>query len=108
MADGSAQGIAGAGRPAADANASSAKLNGTGGGLSELKLSNGAQLASPAYRLAAMDQDFLLGDSTRGLRFQLEYSKADEARRRFGIRSTIVVFGSARVRENGPGRHSEW
>jgi len=31
-------------------------------------------------RLAAMDQDFLLGDSTRGLRFHMEYTKAEERR----------------------------
>ncbi len=65
-------------------------------------------MASPAYRLAAYDTDFLLGDSTRGVRFQLEYAKAEEALRAFGVRSTLVVFGSARVREDGPGRHPEW
>ena len=43
---------------------------------------NAAQVASSAYRLAALDQDFLIGDSTRGLRFQLEYQKAQEALRR--------------------------
>ena len=57
-------------------------------------------LNSPAYRLAALDQDFLLGDSTRGIRFQLEYMKAEETLRHLGIESTIVAFGSARVREN--------
>lgn len=58
----------------------------------------------PSYRLAALDQDFILGDSTRGLRFMLEYEKAEEALRAWHIRSTLVVFGSARLRENGPGR----
>src|SRR5262249_51247314 len=60
--------------------------------------------AHPSYRLPALDQDFLLGDSMRGVRFQLEYAKAEEALRAWSVRSTIVVFGSARVRENGPGR----
>jgi len=69
---------------------------------------NAAQVASSAYRLAALDQDFLLGDSTRGLRFQLEYQKAQEALRRFGVVSTLVVFGSARIREDGPGRQGFW
>jgi uncharacterized protein (TIGR00730 family) len=69
---------------------------------------NAAQLASPSYRLAAVDQDFLLGDSMRGVRFLLEFAKPDEAMRVWGVRSTIVVFGSARVRENGPGRHAAW
>jgi uncharacterized protein (TIGR00730 family) len=69
---------------------------------------NAAQVASSAYRLPALDQDFLMGDSTRGVRFQLEYQKADEALRRFGVVSTLVVFGSARVREDGPGRQGFW
>jgi uncharacterized protein (TIGR00730 family) len=56
-------------------------------------------MAAAAYRLPALDQDFLLGDSTRGLRFQLEYQKAEEHLRAWGVASTIVVFGSARVRE---------
>jgi uncharacterized protein (TIGR00730 family) len=55
----------------------------------------------PSYRLPALDQDFLLGDSMRGVRFLLEYAKAEEALRNHGIRSTIVVFGSARVLEGG-------
>jgi uncharacterized protein (TIGR00730 family) len=66
------------------------------------------QMASPAYRLPALDADFLLGDSTRGVRFQLEYQKAAEALRAAGIRSTIVVFGSARISETGPEQHQRW
>ncbi|WP_241004610.1 TIGR00730 family Rossman fold protein [Brevundimonas fontaquae] len=60
---------------------------------------NAAQMASPSYRMAAMDQDFLLGDSMRGVRFLMEYAKPEEALRAWGVRSTLVVFGSARVRE---------
>jgi len=44
----------------------------------------------------------------RGVRFMLEYAKAEEALRDWSVRSTIVVFGSARVRENGPGRQAFW
>ena len=69
---------------------------------------NSAQIASPSYRLAALDQDFLLGPSMRGVRFLLEFAKVDEALRGWGVRSTIVVFGSARVREGGPGRQGAW
>ncbi len=69
---------------------------------------NAAQMASPSYRLAALDQDFLLGESMRGVRFLLEFAKADEALRLRGVRSTIVVFGGARVREDGPGEHPRW
>ena len=60
--------------------------------------SNDDQLHSKAYRLAALDQDFLLGDSMRGVRFMLEYAKPEERLRAWGVRSTIVVFGSARSR----------
>src|SRR3990167_3044582 len=54
-----------------------------------------------SYRLAALDQDFILGDSMRGARFMMEYAKAEEHLRRMRVRSTIVVFGSARIREDG-------
>jgi len=76
--------------------------------MTDSPVSNAAQAASGAYRLASLDQEFLLGDSTRGIRFQLEYQKVQEALRAFGILSTLVVFGSARVRENGPGRQAFW
>lgn len=67
-----------------------------------------AQIASPSYRLAALDQDFLLGDSMRGVRFMLEYAKAEEALRSWGVRSTLVVFGGARIREDGSAQHAAW
>ena len=60
---------------------------------------NSAQKNSPAYRLAALDPDFLLGDSMRGVRLQIEYAKAEERLRAWTVRSTVVVFGSARVRQ---------
>lgn len=60
---------------------------------------NSEQMDSAAFRLPALDVDFLLGDSMRGVRFLLEYAKADEVLRNWNIRSTIVVFGSARVME---------
>lgn len=76
--------------------------------MSEAGSGNAAQEASPSYRLAALDQDFLLGDSMRGVRFLLEYAKAEEALRDWGVRSTLVVFGSARVGENGDPTHARW
>jgi len=76
--------------------------------MEDAKPSSTAQLESPSYRIAVLNQDFLLGDSMRGVRFQLEYAKAEESLRNWGVRSTIVVFGSARVRENGPGRQPFW
>jgi uncharacterized protein (TIGR00730 family) len=58
---------------------------------------NSAQRRSPAYRLAVEDTEFLLRDEMRALRFALEYAKAELALREWGVRSTIVVFGSARI-----------
>lgn len=63
---------------------------------------NHDQKTSPSYRLAALDPDFILGDSTRGARFMLEYQKAEDHLRARGIVSTIIVFGSARVQEGHP------
>ena len=68
---------------------------------------NAGQKNSPAYRLAALDPDFLLGDSMRGVRLQLEYEKAEERLRAWVVRSTIVVFGSARLLPGGSGDETE-
>ncbi len=69
---------------------------------------NPARRDFPSYRLAALDSEFLLGDSMRGVRFLLEYAKAEERLRTWGVRSTIVVFGSARARPDGPPQLSAW
>ncbi|MFC7542416.1 hypothetical protein ACFQU2_27105 [Siccirubricoccus deserti] len=58
---------------------------------------NDAQRNSPSYRLPFKDTEFLLRDEMRPLRFALEYSKAELALRDWGVRSTVVVFGSARI-----------
>ena len=62
---------------------------------------NSAQKNSAAFRLPALDADFLLGDSMRGVRLQLEYEKVEEQLQAWLIRSLIVVFGSARVLSGG-------
>ena len=59
--------------------------------------SSSAQVNSRSYLLPVEDADFLLRDEMRATRFALEYSKADLLLRDWGIRSTIIVFGSARV-----------
>ncbi|WP_237152747.1 LOG family protein [Oryzibacter oryziterrae] len=69
---------------------------------------NIAQKASKSYVLPAIDSEFLLSDSMRGVRFLLEYSKAEQTLKSWGIRSTIVVFGSARVHEDGTDLHARW
>ncbi len=58
---------------------------------------NHAQRRSSAYRLPIEDNDFLRREEMRPVRLQLEYAKADLALRDWGIRSTIIVFGSARI-----------
>src|SRR3984885_10916016 len=68
---------------------------------------NADQKNSAAFRLAALDPDFLLGDSMRGVRLQLEYEKAEERLRAWVVRSTIVVFGSARVLPRGNSHKAE-
>ena len=59
------------------------------------------QTASSAYRLAFADDEFLTSDDTRGVRFQLEYLKPEFRLRERGIRSTVVLFGGARIPEPG-------
>src|SRR6202167_4914317 len=49
----------------------------------------------------------------RGVRLQIEYEKAEERLRAWTVRSTVVVFGSARVRPRegaspAAGGHSTW
>jgi uncharacterized protein (TIGR00730 family) len=50
-----------------------------------------------SYQLAVDDTEFLLRDEMRGMRFALEYSKAELVLRDWGVRSTVIVFGSART-----------
>jgi len=71
-------------------------------------MSTDEQLTSPSYRIATLDQDFLMSTPMRGVRFLLEYAHAEEFLHQAGVRSTIVVFGSARSREDGPGREPFW
>ncbi len=59
---------------------------------------NSRQKASPSYILPIADGDFLMNrEELRGLRFAAEYYKADLILRDWGVRSTIIVFGSARI-----------
>jgi len=60
---------------------------------------NGNPLQPDAYRLAFADPEFMLRREARGIRFQLEMLKPDLAHQQMGIDNTVVVFGSARVRD---------
>ncbi len=53
----------------------------------------------PSAIKAFEDLDFLKRDELRPVRLMLELMKADILQREAGIRSTIVVFGSARIKE---------
>jgi hypothetical protein len=56
------------------------------------------QKNSPSYLLPGEDTDFMLNRrELRGLRFAMEYSKADLLLRDWYVRSTIICFGSART-----------
>lgn len=54
---------------------------------------------SSAYRLAFIDQDFLLRKELRAVRLQLELLKPELIQQDAKIKSTIVIFGSARIPE---------
>jgi uncharacterized protein (TIGR00730 family) len=55
------------------------------------------QTRAPAYRLAFDDDDFLCRDELRPVRLQLELLKPELMLQEAGIRSTIVMFGGARI-----------
>lgn len=56
-------------------------------------------LRSPSYRRADQDIEFLKREELRPVRLQLELLKPELIQQEEGIRSTVVVFGSARLVE---------
>ncbi|CAM3095222.1 hypothetical protein SAMN04488021_11229 [Paracoccus aminovorans] len=60
-------------------------------------LPNTAQTRAPAYRLAFTDAEFLLREELRPVRLQLELLKPQMIMDARGIRSTVVMFGGARI-----------
>ncbi|CAA7622055.1 Rossmann fold nucleotide-binding protein [Candidatus Terasakiella magnetica] len=64
---------------------------------SKAEPSDTPQTASPSYRLAFEDTDFLLRQDLRPVRLQLELLKPELLQQQHGIKSTIAVFGSARI-----------
>lgn len=57
------------------------------------------QTRAPAYRLAFNDDEFLCRDELRPVRLQLELLKPEVMMDEEGIKSTIVLFGGARIPE---------
>ncbi|MDR3234092.1 MAG: LOG family protein [Planctomycetaceae bacterium] len=53
-------------------------------------------LSSPSYELAFRDANYIMSDCARGVRLQMEMDKPEWFFRHCGIRSTVIVFGSAR------------
>ena len=61
--------------------------------------SSSPQTEDPAYRLAFQDEDFLLREDLRPVRFQLELLKPELLLDEADIASTFVFYGSARIPE---------
>ena len=55
------------------------------------------QSISPSYRLAYADDDFLCREELRPVRLQLELLKTEMILAERGIKSTVVMFGGARI-----------
>jgi hypothetical protein len=72
---------------------------------SSIRENNDAQLNSPSFRLPALDQEFLLDDSTRGIRFQLEYAKAQEAHL---VMSGMLAYEELQIFEFANDAASAW
>ena len=61
---------------------------------------------SPSYIPADKDTAFLQREELRSIRVGLELLKPELIQREQGIRSTIVVFGSARLQEQAAAKHT--
>ncbi|MCZ2203458.1 LOG family protein [Bartonella sp. A05] len=57
------------------------------------------QTCSPTYRLAYMDQEFMMRPELRSQRIGLELLKPEIILQECGIQSTVVLFGGARIPE---------
>ena len=55
------------------------------------------QTLSPTYRLAFADDEFLSSEELRPIRLQLELMKVEMNLAERGIKSTVVLFGGARI-----------
>ncbi|MCP5036122.1 MAG: TIGR00730 family Rossman fold protein [Rhodobacteraceae bacterium] len=55
------------------------------------------QTRAPAYQLAYDDNEFMCRDELRPVRLQLELLKPELLMQEYGVNSTIVLFGGARI-----------
>ena len=58
------------------------------------------KLKQEKYTITQDDMDFFYSDEARGLRLQLDYLKAEDKMKKEGVNHSIVVFGSARTKED--------
>ncbi|HEY6262343.1 MAG TPA: TIGR00730 family Rossman fold protein [Nitrospiraceae bacterium] len=65
-----------------------------------------ADIISPSYIPAFLDTEFLQREELRSFRIGLELLKPELIQREEGVRSTIVVFGSARLPESVDAEHA--
>ncbi|WP_273782646.1 LOG family protein [Bartonella sp. ML69XJBT] len=65
------------------------------------KVSDSAQMRSPTYRLAYIDQEFMMRPELRSQRIGLEFLKPEITLQECDIQSTVVLFGGARIPESG-------
>ena len=63
-------------------------------------------ITSPSYIPAFLDTEFLQREELRSIRIGLELLKPELIQREEGVRSTIVVFGSARLQESDAATHA--
>ncbi|MGL6225387.1 MAG: LOG family protein [Thermoguttaceae bacterium] len=63
----------------------------------DLQISKPDTYDSPSYPIAFLDPEFMHSDTARSLRIQAEFMKPEMYLRHHHIRSTIIVFGSARI-----------
>ena len=61
------------------------------------RLPDTPQTRAPSYRLAFADPDFMMREELRPVRLQLELLKPQMVLDEHGIRSTVVLFGGARI-----------
>ena len=64
---------------------------------------------SKAYRKAYLDPEFLTRDELRPVRLMLELQKPEMTLSEYGVKATVVVFGSARIwdKQQSAGRVAE-
>lgn len=67
------------------------------------RLPDTAQTRAPAYRLAFTDSDFMMREELRPVRLQLELLKPQLVLDERGVKTTVVLMGSARIRPDGTG-----